>query len=150
MQKVWGNLNWLQISRLFRSPSLQIYQLSISYNSIQMFGPFQDQNQISFGKDSLSKLFMKIFWKPIGYIVFWPNHSGEKILCKIWIFCGSNFLFHLCNWGFGTNIENNAAVTQLKDLVVENYFFLEYVCIHWWKLYNCSKKFFWSVWSFFS
>ena len=59
-------------------------------------------------------------------------------------FCKSYFLWPLWNWGFGTNMESNAAVTlHFEDLAVKNYLFLKYVCIRLWKISNCSFKYFW-------
>ena len=64
-------------------------------------------------------------------------------------FCKSYFLWPLWNWGFGTNMESNAAVTlHFEDLAVKNYLFLKYVCIRLWKISNCFFKYFWSMWSF--
>ena len=56
------------------------------YNSVQMFEPFWDQNQLFFGMISLSKFFMQDFRKQIGSVGLGPNHSGNIFWGKIWIF----------------------------------------------------------------
>ena len=83
---------------------------------------------ISFMSKSLKKLFL------------WWNMD----------FCGSYFLRTIWNWGFGTNMESNVAVTlHFEDLAVNNYLFFKYVCMCLWKISNCSFEYFWSMWNLF-
>ena len=56
------------------------------YNSVQMFEPFWDRNQLFFGMISLSKFFIQDFRKQIGSVGLGPNHSGNIFWGKIWIF----------------------------------------------------------------
>ena len=45
----------------------------------------------------------------------------KKMLTQNLVFCGSYFLWPLWNWGFGTNMESNAAVSlQFEHLAVTN------------------------------
>ena len=116
------------------------------FNSVQMFEPFQDQNQHSFWIISLSWFVMLVFWKHIRSIYLWPNHSGKKVRTKFRFFLKVLFIFLLCNWVFWTNIENNSAVTlHFEDLAVQTYLFLKDVCICWWKISFKKKILFMNV-----
>ena len=63
------------------------------------------------------------------------NLVSKKFLRQNLDFCGSYFLWPLWNWGFGTNMESNAAVTlQFEHIAFTNYLFLKDLCICWWKI----------------
>ena len=115
-----------------------------------MFKPFQDRNPHFFGKISLSYFFMKSYWKQIDSILFDQITQEQNVGAKF----GS--LWQSASWtplklGFldlkGQWCCCNAAIWRTccnKILVLKD------VCICWWKISNCSLKYFWLMWSFFS
>ena len=77
-----------------------------------MFEPFQDRNPHFFGKISLSWFLMKVFQKPIGLIVLWPNNSGKNSGCvePIWMICWLIFDHIGQTW---TNLDHLSVCTSL-------------------------------------
>ena len=102
-----------------------------------------------FWKNQLELIFHVRLSKTYTFNFFMTKPLRKKKFEKILDFCGSYFQFLLWNWVFWTNMESNAAVTlHFEDLAVQNYLFLKYVCICWWKISNCLQKHFWWMWSF--
>ena len=102
--------------------------------------PFRTRIHISLEQSVWAELSWNPFRKRIASICFGPNHS-KKISGQNLDFWKSYFQFLRRNWVFQTSIKSNAAFwgpCGPKD-----------VCICWWKISNCLKKYFWSLWSFF-
>ena len=85
--------------------------MSFSYNSVQMFEPFQDRNQHFFGTVSLSWIVMKFISKTYSFNLFWIKPLRKNISGQNLDFWKSYFLFLCWNLVFWTNMESNAAVT---------------------------------------